>query len=403
MRKYLSGVAICFLLISVLVGGLAIPAASEAKEPVKIAGIWTTAGPIKSMGDMLARGTKLAVKQINESGGILGGRNVKLLVYDEGMTTDVAITSARKAISDGCKAITGAAQGFLGMAVQSVAKERNIPIGIGIPASKKFVGPELGFWGSIHVGLHIRPIEAPYTRWIAKKGYKTISFLNYDSEYTRSADYIYDDLYARPGAPLKIIRKVWMPVDKISVELETAKLVGDNPDFIHAQVWGSPGQVSFFKSLKQLRYKGGKGIVDACLQIESIEADPEAAEGTICPFPYLANPSPESQAYEKAFIEEYGRPSSCIAYLSYEATMILLKGMDKAGTDSDTKKIADAMHNLTWMTPRGEKLKIRQNGQVSYHYLLIGHAHNGKIAYLDKIPILEEDWTKPEIKPGTKY
>jgi len=394
MRKYLSGVAICFLLISVLMGGLATPAASESKEPVKIAGIWITTGPVKSHGERLGKGIKLAVKQINEIGGILGGRKVKLLVYDEGTSAEVAVASTRKAISDGCKGISSGSAAMTSLMVQSVAKEFGIPIGLGIACSKKFVSPEHSFYGSIHASLFVRTVDAPYYRWIAKQGYKTISFINFDSERTRDAQKVYHDMLDKTDSPLKIIREVWTPVGQPSVELETIKIVADNPDFIHAQIWTSASQVSFFKTLKNRRYKGGFGIVDATLQASAIKAVPEAAEGCVCPFPYLPNPSPESQAYEKAFIEEYGHPSSTIAYLSYEATMILLKGMDKAGTDSDLKKIADAMHSLKWMTPRGAMLKIFPNGQVDIPFNNIGQVQNGKIVIVDKVPILEEDWTK---------
>ena len=190
-----------------------------------------------------------------------------------------------------------------------------------------------------------------------------------------------------------------MPVGQASVEMEVAKILRDNPDFIYAQIWTTPSQASFFKSLKKHDYKGGFGIVDATLQASAIAVDPGAAEGVVCPFHYMANDSSESKAYEKAFMEEYGHPSSTIAYLSWEATMILLKGMDKAGTDKDIKKIADTMHSLNWMTPRGEKLKIMPNGQVYYKYNNLGQVRDGKIVQIAKLPIVEEDWVKPDARP----
>jgi ABC-type branched-subunit amino acid transport system substrate-binding protein len=48
----------------------------------------------------------------------------------------------------------------------------------------------------------------------------------------------------------------------------------------------------------------------------------------------------------------------------YEGTMIMLEALDAAGTTDDREKIGEAMHNVDFVTPRGAKMQILDNGQV---------------------------------------
>lgn len=76
--------------------------AAGGKEPIKIAAIFAQSGGMAESGKMCMDGANLAVKNINDAGGIksLGGRPLQLVVYDE--TSDPANTkpTAERALND---------------------------------------------------------------------------------------------------------------------------------------------------------------------------------------------------------------------------------------------------------------------------------------------------------------
>lgn len=83
--------------------------AVDIKEPIKWGFLDTLSGPFGVFGKGNIGGTKLAIKKINESGGIMG-RRVELVIEDDEANTEVAARKARKLIlSDKVDIIQGAA------------------------------------------------------------------------------------------------------------------------------------------------------------------------------------------------------------------------------------------------------------------------------------------------------
>ena len=74
--------------------GLAAPAA-QAQEKLKIGVIATLSGPPAVLGQQLRNGVQLAVKTL---GGKLGGREVELVVQDDELKPDVAVTKVKAMI-----------------------------------------------------------------------------------------------------------------------------------------------------------------------------------------------------------------------------------------------------------------------------------------------------------------
>jgi ABC-type branched-subunit amino acid transport system substrate-binding protein len=164
------------------------------------------------------------------------------------------------------------------------------------------------------------------------------------------------------------------------------KAVGLNPDFIHNDVWGLELILSSKKRLRELGYKGGYATCQSTMTPEVIETDPKLMEGAYSVSQWVPDPTvPANLEFTRKIEEMTGRPSHLYQEGFYEGAMILLLGMDKAGTDSDLKRIADAMHSLDWMTPRGEKLKIEPDGHVAFEFWTMGQVRNGKLFAADRL------------------
>ncbi|PWH19594.1 MAG: amino acid ABC transporter substrate-binding protein, partial [Ardenticatenia bacterium] len=87
MKRILSA-----LLLVCLVFSLAPFSQALAAEPIKIGGMYNVTGGMSSIDAPGLNGMKLAAKQINEAGGLLG-RPVEIVAID-GKTDQTAVTSA---------------------------------------------------------------------------------------------------------------------------------------------------------------------------------------------------------------------------------------------------------------------------------------------------------------------
>ena len=86
-------------LATLLLGGCfaGISLAASAAEDIRIGGLW----PIKTVaGEQARRSAQLVVDRTNDAGGLLGGRKVKLIVYDDGFDPAQAVSAARRLASE---------------------------------------------------------------------------------------------------------------------------------------------------------------------------------------------------------------------------------------------------------------------------------------------------------------
>ena len=112
----------CTLLAVAL--ALALPTAAMA-QPIKIAGLMELSGTGATAGTNFDNGVKLAVKEINAAGGILG-RKVEYTSYDTQTNPATAKALAQKAVDEGVYVVMGPV--FSGSIMVSMAETRRAEI-----------------------------------------------------------------------------------------------------------------------------------------------------------------------------------------------------------------------------------------------------------------------------------
>ena len=96
-----------FVLIMILVGLILAINQVQAAPPIVIGYNDILSGPFKSNGDAYLLGIEQAVKEINDTGGILG-RSIKIVKEDNQMKPEIAIQKLKKMIlKDKCEVIFG--------------------------------------------------------------------------------------------------------------------------------------------------------------------------------------------------------------------------------------------------------------------------------------------------------
>jgi branched-chain amino acid transport system substrate-binding protein len=106
---------------------IALPALAQRNEPIRIGAVLSVTGPASFLGDPEDKTLRLYVNRINQAGGI-NGRQIQLVVYDDGGDANRARTFATRLVEDDrVVAMVGGTTTGTTMAMRPVFEEARIP------------------------------------------------------------------------------------------------------------------------------------------------------------------------------------------------------------------------------------------------------------------------------------
>jgi len=92
-------------LLGLAVGGMALPALA-AEDTIKIALIEPFSGPVAAVGRDSLEAFEFYVDRINEAGGVLNGRKIEIVAFDNVMNAEKTTQQLRKAIDQDIRFIS---------------------------------------------------------------------------------------------------------------------------------------------------------------------------------------------------------------------------------------------------------------------------------------------------------
>lgn len=107
---------------------LAAPALAQSKDPIKIGHFGSMTGKEATFGESTDNGIRLALKEINDAGG-LNGRPIQLITYDDkGDSKEAGTAVTRLITSDKVTAVLGEVASSLSIAGGNVCEQYNVPM-----------------------------------------------------------------------------------------------------------------------------------------------------------------------------------------------------------------------------------------------------------------------------------
>src|SRR3954469_2239134 len=324
-----------------LAAGLAIAAAATAQQgPVQIFGLVELSGTGTTSGTNFDNGVKLAVKEINASGGILG-RKVEYTSLDTQSQPQVAKALTQKAIDQGAYVVMGPV--FSGSILVTMAETRRAEV-------PNFTGGEAS------------AITKPGNPYIFRPSFPQ------DTAMPKAARYLKDTVKA------KNVSIIWVNNDFGKGGLDTMKKALDTQGIkVAAEISTDPGQLDFSgavlkakqanadalfvytneeesaRALRELRKQGyDKPVVGETVLTSQkvIELAGDAANGATAHVGLTADaPQPTIRKYNEAFQKEYNAKSDHNGLKGYSAMYIVKAVTEKIGK-FDQKAFAKAMHGL---------------------------------------------------------
>nr|WP_019553722.1 ABC transporter substrate-binding protein [Propionispira raffinosivorans] len=318
----------------------------QSSDTIKIGANLEMTGSNATFGQSATNGAKLAIKQANEKGGVLG-KKLELVVADNKSEAAEAANSMQKLISqDKVAAIIAPIASSSVMAGAQVNNDGKV-LAISPTASnpKVTVDPDTGkVRDYLFRASFIDPFQGAVMANFASKSLKgktAAIYIDTSSDYAKGLGQFFKETFIKNGGQI-VSEEAYLAKDT-DFKSTLTKIKSSNPDILF--VPGYYQEVGMI--IKQAREIG---INAAILGGDGWDSEklPEIAGTDALNNTFFANhyspddQSPAIQDFVATYKAEYGQVPDSFAVLSYDATMMIIKAIERAGS-VDTVKIKDEM------------------------------------------------------------
>lgn len=367
-----------FLVVGAVILGLSVGAAFAA-DTVKIGALVPLTGAAAADGLSALNSMKIAVDNVNSSGGVLG-KKLELVYYDDRADAKEAVALAHKLIGqDKVVGVVGGSYSMPSRAVATIFQEEEIPF-----VAAYAVHPDITQAGDycFRNGF-LATVEGKAAAKVATEtlGAKRIALLYSDIDFGRTLSKGFMEYVEKHAPNAEIVYDQAYPFSEKDYKPYLSQIKELDPDLIMVNGY-------YFQTgpiLKQAREMGidalilGEEGADSPKLLEI--AGPAAAEG----FMIVTNLNrdderPVVQAFIREFTGRYAIDPDMVGASAYDGLMILVDAINRAGT-TDGEQVRDAIastvdyNGLTGVikgfTPIGEVVKpvqvqIVKFGQYRY-------------------------------------
>jgi len=337
----------------VLAGLLLAGGAAQAQDEIKVGEI-NSYSTLPGFTAPYRMGMELALKQINDAGGIRGRKLVVITRDDAGKPGD-ALTAANELVSrEGVVMIAGGFLSNVGLALSDFAKQKKVMYLASEPLTDALVWSKgnpytFRLRASNYMQAAMLAEEAaklPARRWA------TIA-PNY--EYGQSFVAVFKDLLTKKRPDVEFVAEQWPPLGKIDPGPVLQAIDAAHPDAIL--------NATFAGDLAKLVREGNtRGVFRNRAVVSYLTGEPEyldplkeeAPEGWIVTgYPWYSIDTPEHQAFLDAYRQlhkDYPRLGAIIGYSTVKSIAAVLNATD----DHSTEGLIKAMADLKVSTPFGD-------------------------------------------------
>ena len=335
-----------FAIASVLAASLVAGCGSKGDKDIKIGMVYELTGNTASYGTSAANGAKLAFKEINASGGVLG-KQIKIVSADNKGEPSESANAMSKVISqDKVVAVTGFTVSSCGIAASAVAEANKIPFVAAATVNPKVTFDERtgkvkdytfracfidSFQGTVGANFALSGLKAS----------KTAIMTDSSSDYSKGLTDIFRSTYVKAGGKI-VAEESYLQKDQDYKPILT-KIKAQNPDLLYI-----PGYYEDVgKIIKQARELGmtipvlGADAWDSPVLVEMGGAQP-LNNTYFTNFYSIEDKNPVSNAFVEAYKKEYGQTPDSMAAMGYDAAKLLVDAIKRADS-TDAKKIKEAL------------------------------------------------------------
>jgi branched-chain amino acid transport system substrate-binding protein len=374
---------------------LAVGTASAEDGPIKIGFVTELSGAWSYFGGQCEQGMKLAVSQINESGGVLN-RPLEFLVADNRTSGADALAAVRRLdTQDNVVAILGPTNSDAALAIYGYAEENRIPF-LPSVAHPQLTKPgtkySFRFYPADSVGL-----GASIAKFVASEKPAARVAIMY-SDFAGLRALFAGFKYEAEIQKLEIVSEIAFPPGSNDATVQAAQVVAANPDYVVVQGGGAFDNTITTKLL-DFGVEAGK-IVHPFGLTSAIFGWGERSIGSVYASAFDINQSdvtPEGKAFYELAREQVGREPSWNEVLCSVAVHIAKAAIEDAGS-TDREKIRDSLSALKTVDPTtGIAIEFNENGARKESYSVFMKLDAVDQSSYKASPISRLSWESDEI------
>jgi branched-chain amino acid transport system substrate-binding protein len=291
-------------------------ATAQAQDKLKVGLIATLSGPPAILGQQLRNGFNLAVKDL---GGKLGGREVDVIVADDELKPDVAVTKVKALVErDKVEFVVGPIFSNILQAIMKPATEGGAILISPNAGTSNFAGKECNpsFFVTSYQNDQVFAVSGKHAQ---DSGIKKAFLIA--PNYQAGRDALAGFKSAFKG---EIADEVYVPLNQLDYAAELSKIAAAKPDAIYVFLPGGMG-VNFVKQFRQAGLADTITFLSAFTVDEStLPAQQDAALGFFGGANWAPDlDTPQNKAFVAAYEKEFGAVPATYAFQSYDAALLI--------------------------------------------------------------------------------
>jgi len=333
-------------IVLMLVAGLVTGCSDSGSKDIKVGLVYELTGSTASFGTAATNGAKLAFKEINAKGGVIG-KQIQIVVADnKGEPSESANAMTKVITQDKVAVVTGFTTSSNAIAGSNVSEANKIPFVTAAATNPKvtvdektgkvkentfrvcFIDP---FQGTVAANFAINTLKTK----------KVAIMVDNSSDYSKGLAQFFKDAFVKGGG-IVAAEEAYLQKDQDFKTILTS-IKAQNPDMIYL-----PGYYEEAgKIIKQARELG--------ITVPVVGGDgwdspklPEIAGGDALNNTFFTNhysvedTSPLSKSFVDAYKKEYGQVPDAMAVLGYDAAYVIVDAIKRANS-AEPAKIRDAL------------------------------------------------------------
>jgi len=338
VKQYL---CIAGLILSVFVSGCA--GIGDSKD-IKIGGNLEMTGSTASYGQSMSNGIKLALKEVNASGGVLG-KQVTFTVADNKSEPSESTNAVTKLITqDHVSLILGAAASSNTIAAAQIAADNKVPFITPFSTNPKVTVNDGKLNDFAFRVCFIDPFQGTVMGQFATKTLKVKKaaiFIDNSADYSKGLAQYFEESFVKNGGEV-VAKEAYLQKDQ-DFKATLTKIKASNPDVLFIPgYYEEVGKI--IKQAREIGFTipiiGGDGW-DSTKLVDI--AGPEALNNTYFSNHYATDAkTPEIVKFIEAYKKEYGQVPDAPAVLGYDAAYMAIDAIKRANS-ADPLKIKDAL------------------------------------------------------------
>lgn len=342
-----------------------------ASDTLTVGALYALSGSVEVIGRPMMNSTELAVKQINDNGGI-DGREVELIKRDNGSDPSTGIEEARSLVTqEGCSIVFSAYTSAMRNAITDTFVENEVPLwyptlyegGVctNIEGGQGFSGDinvpkESLEWVWFNNAVPKQQIQ-PYIPWLMEKeGIESFYLIGSDYVWPQTTNAVIKNFVDENGG--SIVQEDYVPLDFTSWGSKLSDISSADPDAVYFTVVGA-SQVAMIEQAAERGLLEDYPWAGNIMTEQEASSAGDAADGIYTSAPYFNSlDTDESNNYISSYEEEYGTETTpnFIAAASYSAPLMMAQLLEENNADVSTgNEMKSALENETTISaPQGD-------------------------------------------------